>query len=145
MFGHFADYKIMMHNNRNALMETLTRLGVERVSITYAGCGDSGDVETVDIEPATCEAVLDTEQIGLWHVIHTHADGQTTATLTQGEPTSVIEALKAFALDWLEFTHPGWEINDGGSGSIVMVMEEQRCELEHHQYYTESELHEYTL
>lgn len=145
MFGHFADYKTMMHNNRDALMETLTRLGVERVSIAYEGGGDSGDVETVDIEPAACEAVLDTEQVCLWHVLRTHADGQTTATLTQGEPTSVIEALKTFAFDWLEFTHPGWEINDGCSGSIVMVMEEQRCELGHHQYYTESELHEHAL
>jgi hypothetical protein len=91
------------------LCDRLTRLEVSRVEIDYDGQGDEGSVE--EVRYISGEVELASE---LPHDI--------TSLLT--------DAAEALAPD-------GYEINDGGYGTLIIHIPDRRAELEHNQRYVD--------
>lgn len=142
MFGNLSPCVQAVHNNRDILLETLTRLGISQVCITYEGGGDSGDVENVSVEPDALSPLLDTETVVVWQRSFVQGRYEQMYALDAAKPHSLADALKYFALDWLELGYSGWEINEGAQGTVTIDVAERRCVLEHRQFYTESTLYE---
>lgn len=137
--------KDALDSNRTILLEALSLLGIQKVFVTYEGGGDSGDVEQVSVEPASLEHHLHEHRLAVWCLRYSTALQHDFLARDIEKPIPLIDALKQFALDWLEVAYPGWEINDGARGVVVIHVTEQSCRLEHHQFYVESQLYEHTL
>ena len=54
------------------------------------------------------------------------------------------EAVDAVANTLLDWTHSGWEINDGSQGTFVFSLSDREIVLKHEQFYTESNHYENT-
>lgn len=130
--------------NREALLAVLTKLNITDVIIRYEGGGDSGDVAEVTVMPESLMPQLALEQMTHRHVVTGYSDNQYHYHIEE-RLLSVNEALHDFALEWVDVHHSGWENNDGGSGTVTIQVANNRFQLEHTEYYTESCGYEYTL
>ena len=103
---------------KTVILPRLQDAGIARVEIRFDGCGDSGAVEEcVCLDAAgaaiTCPDV--TLQEGEAHT----ADGAGSEQLP-----SLGQALEQLTYLALERHHPGWEINDGACGELVIDVAE---------------------
>ena len=103
---------------KTVILPRLQETGIARVEIRFDGCGDSGAVEEcVCLDAAgaaiTCPDV--TLQEGEAH----RADGAGSEQLP-----SLGQALEQLTYLALERHHPGWEINDGACGELVIDVAE---------------------
>lgn len=103
---------------KTAILPRLQEAGIGRVEIRFDGCSDSGAVEEcVCLNAAgaalTCPDV--TLQEGEGHT----ADGAGSEQLP-----SLGQALEQLTCLALERHHPGWEINDGACGELVIDVAE---------------------
>ncbi len=144
MLNHTALFKQALSLNRQVLLECLAPLGVSEVCVVYAGGGDSGGVEELSVTPVSLDTVLEKESIALWQVAHAQEDWRLYQLVLE-KPCSLAEALKRYALDCVESLYPGWEINDGSSGTFTIDVTAWRCALEHREFYTESSVYEHAL
>lgn len=85
----------------------LEAAGIEQVDIDYHGAGDEGWIE--DIHPIPSDAEF---------------------------PSDLYRAVEMAARDLLEDQFPGWEINEGSSGTITVHVQACKADL-HHGYRTE--------
>lgn len=137
--------KQAMQKNRKILLDALTRLGISKASIAYMGCGDSGGAENVTVEPADLAPALESENLAVWEWCSWLGTGRAAYRLDPEKPRSLDSALKLFVLDWLALEHPGWEINEGCQGTVTITVADNRCFMEHTEFYTESDLYEHSL
>lgn len=134
-----------IEQNRVLLAQAVKQLAISCVEVRYSGGGDSGDVSEVETVPPCAAASLSMVQIEVQHATVTwDTDRKPTYTLAP-KAMSVDDALRDFVLGWVSLNHPGWEINDGGSGTVTINLETDTFNLEHDAYYTESFHHEYSL
>lgn len=144
MFEAVQSTDVAVVFNRNQIMAALVKLGATDVTVDYSGGGDSGDVHTITILPETLKDALQSEQ-----VLQRHSQWQFLDNEHKRVETEVLESLESalehFTYQWLEENHPGWEINDGSSGNVIINVAEDICTLSHEMYYTESSLYEHTL
>lgn len=124
--------------NRDRLLVALAERQVIRVTITYEGSGDSGDVSEVSVEPPELMPRLLDDTIELRCLVGEYKDRQYLRTMAD-RPMNLRAALAEFALTWVEDTHAGWEINDGSQGTVTIAVAERTLTLEHTEYYTESQ------
>ena len=115
---------------KQAVIGPLGAAGIIRVEVRFDGCGDSGAVqecECFDAEmntvpcPALAVAPFDYE------VAHEQT-GET--------PMLLAAALDSLTYLALERFHPGWEINDGSCGMLVIEVPEANFVLECSLRYT---------
>ena len=140
-----ASAQARLQTNRYRIHRALTRLGVTSVAISYSGCGDSGQIDSVrmlngdfevksfkNVRVLTATSKFDHES-GRW--------------IDSGKYKSVPihEALESLVYDWLESEYCGWENNDGASGECTIDVATDCFLLEHTWYYTESETMEHSL
>lgn len=92
--------------------------GIARVEIRFDGCGDSGAVEEC--------ACLDAAGAGIPCPDVTLLEGEADSVDRTGsrEPQSLGQALEQLTYLALERHHPGWEINDGACGELVIDVAE---------------------
>jgi hypothetical protein len=131
--------------NKGFMLARFLELGATRVVISYAGSGDSGCVESVDVYRGE-EKI---EPAGVLRVVTSHSvydpalpgwrETQEVKALPLGE------ALEQFVYDWLEAEHGGWENNDGASGECTIDVSQGSFLLEHRSYYTECDYSEHEL
>jgi hypothetical protein len=50
------------------------------------------------------------------------------------------EAIEILAYDYLEHTHPGWEINDGAFGTFLFKVTDRSITLDYRKRYTEVDI-----
>lgn len=101
-----------------AILPRLQEAGIARVEIRFDGCGDSGAVEEcacLDAAGAAIACPDDTLQEGE----PDKADGA-----ASNEQQSLGQALEQLTYLALERHHPGWEINDGACGELVIDVAE---------------------
>ena len=94
---------------RVALLAALRALGVARVEVAYDGYADSGNIGGIATVPAEVD-------IG-----------------------AIRERLGDFAWDTVCHLHPGFEIDDGGEGTLTWEVAEDRMEVAHAAFYTARE------
>jgi hypothetical protein len=88
----------------------LLQLGVQSVTLEYAGCGDDGAIESICFSPKTIE---------------------------------VPKVLEEIVESWTYAILPGgWEINEGGQGTVLIDVSSSTARIEHEQNVTESETYE---
>lgn len=101
-----------------AILPRLQDAGIARVEIRFDGCGDSGAVEEcacLDAAGAAiaCPNVTIVEE----EAVNSHGDAS-------AELQSLGQALEQLTYLALERHHPGWEINDGACGELVIDVAE---------------------
>jgi hypothetical protein len=95
----------------------LAALHVAEVVIRYDGGGDSGDVSEVSVLPESLDVAeqLTTVQVNYYYLLGEYREGQYHYQL-ESHLVSLDDALRDFALTWVDAHHGGWENNEGGAG-----------------------------
>lgn len=101
-----------------AILPRLQDAGIARVEIRFDGCGDSGAVEEFACLDAT-GAPMPCPDVTLLEGEAGNSDGDASAELH-----SLGQALEQLTYLALERHHPGWEINDGACGELVIDVAE---------------------
>jgi len=118
--------------NKTALFDALAASGVTVVLITFDGCGDSGQIEDIEVKAGDSVVAMPSGEIEI-----------ASAEWGQAEPsrsmTSIPDAIEAFAYDLLRETHEGWENNDGAYGDFTFDVTERIITLEYNERYMQSD------
>ena len=101
-----------------AILPRLQEAGIARVEIRFDGCGDSGAVEECVCLDAAGAAIACPDG-ALQEGEADKADGA-----GSNEQQSLGQALEQLTYLALERHHPGWEINDGACGELVIDVAE---------------------
>ena len=124
--------------NKGAVFDVLADEGIERVTITFDGEGDSGQIEELvaykDGQPVEMPVVSLT-----LHSVEWGSDTVTTAL------SALSEAIEKLCYGFLGQEHGGWENNDGAYGDFIFTVAERRIELEFNSRFVDSTLHSYTF
>lgn len=99
---------------KTAVLPRLQDAGIARVEIRFDGCGDSGAVEECVCLDAAGAAIA-CPDVTLQEGEADKADGA-----GSNEQQSLGQALEQLTYLALERHHPGWEINDGACGELVI-------------------------
>lgn len=103
---------------KTVILPRLQEAGIARVEIRFDGCGDSGAVEECVCLDAAGGAIACPDVTLQEGEAHT-ADGAGSEQLP-----SLGQALEQLTYLALERHHPGWEINDGACGELVIDVAE---------------------
>lgn len=117
-------------HNRTAIFDALERSGVETVTMTFDGYGDSGQVDEIIAAGGTQDlAAIEVQQLqALWN------DPAPAATLV--DLRTAIEDL-GYAL--LERSHCGWCNNEGAYGEFVFDVQARTITLDFNERYVHAE------
>lgn len=126
--------------NVKALLETLKSLGVHAMHISFDGSGDSGSIDYISYMNKDGQHIRDARlqaEFMDWTQVH--------ASYTQGQWTeeervsrhSLYDASEQLAYDMLSETGIDWYNNDGGYGTIDIVLDPLSIEMEVNSRYTE--------
>ena len=103
---------------KTIILPRLQEAGIARVEIRFDGCGDSGAVEDCACLDAAGAAVPCPEATLM------AGDADSVDRTGSEERQSLGQALEQLTYLALERHHPGWEINDGACGELVIDVAE---------------------
>jgi len=118
--------------NKAALFALLASAGITLVTVTFDGCGDSGQIEDIACFRGDEPADLPTGTVEMLKV--SHDTGQPVANTL-----SASEAIEEMAYDLLGQKHCGWENSDGAYGEFSFHVAERRIELDYNERISASE------
>ncbi len=123
--------------NKAALFEALRAAAVVSVVVSFDGCGDSGQIETVDATGPEGEIALPDVAIDIANA--------TWAAEVERRTVPVGEAIEALSYDLLNGLYGGWENNDGAFGEVVFDVAADTITLDYNGRYTaiDSHTHEF--
>ena len=104
---------------KTVILPRLQEAGIARVEIRFDGCGDSGAVEECACLDAAGAAIA-CPDVTILEDEAGNSDGDGSAELH-----SLGQALEQLTYLALERHHPGWEINDGACGELVIEVAEE--------------------
>ena len=124
--------------NKAALFDTLSAAGVVSIVVTFDGCGDSGQIESIDARDAHGEVALPEGETELASPTYDGAE-------VERRTLPVRDAIEQLAYDLLEELYAGWENNDGAYGEFAFDVAERTITLDYNGRYTavESYSHEW--
>ncbi|MFZ5697247.1 MAG: DUF6878 family protein [Pseudomonadota bacterium] len=131
--------------NREILIEFLKTHGITVATVDYAGAGDSGDTCDLAVQPP--ELLVGLGEIKVkQHVVDVQylGYGQRACSMREKE-VALDEAVRDFAMCWVDSLHGGWENDDGACGTVTINVTDNQIVLEHTAYYTESSVHEHAM
>lgn len=115
-FAEQATYQQQMEAlrpaNKQALFDALVAAGIDLVTATFDGCGDSGQIEDVTAQRGEAVVELPSGEI----TISTMIWGSGVVNIST---MTVAAAVEQLAYDFLSETHGGWENNDGAFGEFT--------------------------
>jgi hypothetical protein len=118
--------------NKTVLFDALAVAGIETVTVTFDGYGDSGQIERIDLEAGEETTPLPSDRI---EIVRTFYESPEIERQTQ----TVHEAIETLVYDFLRQTHCGWENNDGAYGEFTFDVAERTIKLDYNERYTSSE------
>jgi len=120
--------------NQRVIFDALAALGIERLEISFDGCGDSGQIEDITVIGGSGVLSGDlTIEFAPW-------DGA-----NQSRKCPLAEAVEDLCYGLLKREHEGWEINDGAFGSFAFDVAKREIELEFNGRYTDYETSTHTF
>lgn len=128
----------LLEPNKSALFETLAAAGIETVTVTFDGYGDSGQIESIDARAGAETVALPSITIEIARAVWRTAEIE---RLTQ----SVHDAIETLAYGFLSQLHSGWENDDGAYGEFTFDVAERTIVLDYHERYTSSEHYSHTF
>lgn len=109
-----AQAQIEIRHLKSAVIPPLQSAGITRVEIRFDGCGDSGAVEEcICYDAASAPVPCPEAAVEPFRKEPVDRDAE-------AEPRSLAAALESLAYLALERHHPGWELNDGAYGELVI-------------------------
>lgn len=115
--------------NKEIIFAALAAAGIHRVSIEFDGAGDSGQIEDILVWNAAEETIpLPSDR---------KLELPSPFPPNTPVPITLQEAIETLAYDYLEDTHPGWEINDGAFGTFLFDIPGRSITLDYRQRYTD--------
>jgi hypothetical protein len=130
--------RVIFDFNKNALAGAMRALGLTSVAVTYSGCGDEGRTEDTTFQPSEVD---DHHQVAVAQMRYRwdeeRACGGSELVYADMYLRDVAEALCDTAIALMG--HGGYENNDGGQGTFTLQAEDAAAELEHSDFYTESD------
>lgn len=144
-----SDYQALatqaQEKNRALLIQALTEQGVITAKVDYAGAGDSGDTCDLAVQPPELLDGLSAIKV-LQHIVDVKyiGYGQRACSMREKE-LALDEAIRDFAMTWVDSLYGGWENDDGACGTVTLNVTDDAIHLEHTTYYTESSSYEHSL
>ena len=123
----------------NLLFDTLAQTKVSSIEVSFEGCGDSGQIESVDYTDANGkgidEAYLDKVIVKGSAKTSYHKWDEKTKKLVKTEATegNVREIIEEICYDKLGASHGGWEINEGSYGTFYFDVSTRKVRLEYNE------------
>ena len=113
--------------NKEAVLDALSQAGISRVTVTFNGEGDSGQIEEISTaEDKSIAGVSVQTKHGPWG-----------ADKVETRETSLEDAIETLCYDFLEYEHGGWENNDGAYGEFTLNVQERTITLEFNGRFTD--------
>ncbi|ATE66789.1 DUF6878 family protein [Rhizorhabdus dicambivorans] len=129
-----ADFVKEMAALKTSLFDTLASHGIVSLTVTFDGCGDSGQIEDI--------AAFDEHgQVALKGLALPGPDSQPEGIPDAAAPERIEDAIESLAYDLLASEHCGWENNDGAYGEFTFDVATRKITLEHNERFTSSELY----
>ncbi len=117
--------------NKAAVFDALAKAGIVVVTISFDGCGDSGQIEDVQANTQDEMVALPSDQIEYEHIRW----GETKPTRRS---CSLRDALEDLAFHYLSTTHDGWENGDGANGEFTFDTATRSITLAYNERFTDS-------
>jgi hypothetical protein len=117
--------------NKAALFEALASAGITAVTVQFDGCGDSGQVES--IEARMGENLVDLPDAKI-EIARSHWGNPE----IERSAFSIRDAVEQIAYEFLEETHFGWENNDGAYGEFTIDVAERSITLDYNERISEA-------
>jgi len=131
--------------NREILIAALKAQGITIATVDYAGAGDSGDTCDLVVQPPELLTALSAIKIKQQVVdVQYLGYGQRACSMRETE-VALDEAVRDFAMRWVDSLYGGWENDDGACGTVTINVHDDAIHLEHTTYYTESSSYEHSL
>lgn len=114
----------LMKENTAVIANILYKNGIEKVVLTYSGMGDSGngiDIEEIDGEEAALNHKLNGVELRYENRYSRTEDEKIRVT----SPRTVQEALEQYVDNFTDMFQPGYEINEGGGGTVTIYREDE--------------------
>jgi hypothetical protein len=124
--------------NKAVIFEALSAAGIDLVSVTFDGEGDSGQIENIIAHKGETQLPIADKTITLRSVSW---DGKDLAL----RELPFREAIEQLCYDFLEQEHGVWENNDGAFGKFTLRVADQAVELEFNGRYTDTHTTSHTL
>ncbi len=118
--------------NKTSLFDALTAAGITTVVVNFDGCGDSGQIETIEAKAGDDVIPVPTVPIEIASAVWGSAtiDRQT---------RPLEEAVEMLVYDVLNQKHGGWENNDGAWGEYTFDVAERTITLDYNERRMESD------
>jgi uncharacterized protein YyaL (SSP411 family) len=126
--------KVKYHSN--LLFDTLAKTKVSSIEVTFDGCGDSGQVESVDYTDANGKSLDVSKKIVKGSLTTAYMQySEKTKQLEQGQSKegTVREIIEEICYDKLGASHGGWELNEGSYGTFFFDVAARKVRLEYNE------------
>lgn len=120
--------------NKAALFDALAAANITSVVVTFDGCGDSGQIESIDARVGDILAELPAIDVEI-------ATPAWDGSGTEHRALPLAQAIEELAYDFLRDTHHGWEINEGAFGEFTFDVAERSIQLDYNERVESSEYH----
>ena len=122
--------------NKTTLFDALAAAGITAIIVEFDGCGDSGQIESVEPKHGDATVGLPDALID-WTKPNADLSGLERSGLPAGD------AIEAMAYNLLSDTHGGWEDNDGAYGTFTFDVATRLITLDFNERFTASENHQH--
>lgn len=117
--------------NKEAIFAALATAGITEVTVPFDGYGDSGQIDDMT-------ARVDDRSVELPNVLVTiHERSYSPADAVESVQQPLREAVETLCYDYLEDSHPGWEIDGGSYGEFHFDVRGRTVRLEYNARITE--------
>jgi len=120
--------------NKNALFDALAAAGIDTVTVSFDGAGDSGQIENIEARAGDKIIPLPSGAIDVASPIWGRPE-------IERRTLSVQEAIETLAYGLLEKTYEGWENHDGAYGEFAFDVADRTITLEYNERVMSSEYH----
>ena len=123
----------------NLLFDTLAQTKVSSIEVSFEGCGDSGQIESVDYADANGKGI---DEAYLNKIIvkgsektsyHQWDEKTKKLVLTKAREGNVREIVEEICYDKLGASHGGWELNEGSYGTFVFDAPTRKVSLQYNE------------
>jgi hypothetical protein len=119
--------------NAKLLFDTLEESRVASIEVTFDGCGDSGQIETITYEDHRGKEVSEPQLVvkgSFTGKHHEWDDKKKKFVEVGGGEGKVRDIIEQICYDKLEASHGGWEINEGSYGTFLFNVLNRKVDLE---------------
>ena len=123
-------------HNANLLFDTLQESRVASIEVTFDGCGDSGQIESVIYEDHRGKEVSEPKLVvkgSFTGKHHEWDDKKKTFVEVGGSEGKVREIVEQVCYDKLQASHGGWELNEGSYGTFYFDVSTRKVRLEYNE------------